>query len=56
LTLILLANFMVPTVQVMPLPVLLGITLVHQILFLALCLGVVGGQWRRASVQEVVAG
>ncbi|NOT35275.1 MAG: DUF2029 domain-containing protein [Candidatus Eisenbacteria bacterium] len=54
LTLIVLANFMVPTVPLMPLPALLGLTLVHQILFIALCLGVVGGVWCRASVREVV--
>lgn len=54
LTLIVLANLLVPTVEVMPLPALLGITLVHQLLFFALCLGVVGGAWRRASVREVV--
>jgi glycosyl transferase family 87 len=42
LVLILAANFLVPTVEIMPLPALLGITLVLQVLFIALCVWILG--------------
>ena len=47
LMLIGLANLMVPTIEVMPLTLLLALTLVHQVVFLTLCLGVIGVLWRR---------
>lgn len=46
LGLVLLANCIVPTVAIMPLPALLGISLVHQLLFLGLCIGVLVAQRR----------
>ena len=50
-----LANFLVPTVEIMPLPTLLASTLVLQLLFLALCFAVVVVPWRRAVAKEAVA-
>jgi len=49
LGLILLANYMVPTVTIMPLPLLLGIGVVNQLLFLGLCIGVLLAQRGRAG-------
>lgn len=46
--LIVLANFMVPTVEIMPLRALLAITLVHQVVFVSLTVGVLAVLWRRA--------
>ena len=50
--LILLANLIVPTVQVMPLTVLLAVTLVHQLLFPALCLGIIGVLWHQTDARQ----
>jgi hypothetical protein len=47
LGLVILANYIVPTVPIMPLPVLLGISVVHQLLFLGLCIGLLVAQRRR---------
>jgi len=49
LGLILLANVIVPTVPLMPVSALLGITLAYQVLFLAFCLWVLVAQWRRGA-------
>lgn len=45
-------NFLVPVVPIMPFPVLLGLTLVIQVLFMALCLGVVAGLGHRTDAQR----
>lgn len=55
LALVALANVLVPTVEIMPLPALLASTLVLQLLFLALCFAVVVVPWRQAVVQKAVA-
>ena len=47
--LVVLANFIVPTVPVLPLSALLKLTLAHQVLFLALCFWVLVVQWRRGA-------
>lgn len=51
LVLILLANFVVPTIPIMPLQVLLGVTLVHQLVFFVLCCWVVLASRRLESVR-----
>ena len=47
-----LATFMADeTVEIMPLPLPLTLTLAHQILFLALFLGIIAVLWRRTNVR-----
>ena len=53
-TLIVLANLMVPAVEIMPLPLLLTLTLAHQIVFLALFLGMIAVLWRRTNAGRAV--
>jgi hypothetical protein len=40
LAMMLLANYIVPTVPIMPLPALLGISVIDQLLFVGLCIWV----------------
>ena len=49
LALILVANYIVPTVPIMPLPALLVLSLVIQLVFLALWLWVLLVEWRRGA-------
>lgn len=48
-------NFLVPVVPIMPLPVLLGLTLVIQVVFLALCLGMIVVPWHGSDTQRARA-
>ena len=48
-------NFLVPVVPIMPLAALLGLTLVIQVLFIALCLGTVVGLWHRTVIQRATS-
>jgi hypothetical protein len=52
LALVVVGNFLVPVVPIMPLPALLGLTLMIQVLFMTLCLGIVVGLRLRTVAQR----